>query len=355
MRGNVLSFLVLLLAFSHQSPAQDVVSASSGVLQYFEGAVTINDKPVEHKTAVFPSLSNDAIIRTAKGRAELLLTPGVYLRLDENSSLKMVSNVLADTRVDLTQGSAILDNLNATSTDPVLLTYQTSEVRFPKPGVYRIDSDTGELQAYSGEASVKHHGSSTAVDSDHRYYFDLDMTTGKAADSGTDEFYDWASNRSNVIADQGQMASAEQADAQDPDPGYFAGAAPIAPPLSWPSYTPTTPSLTYSNYASLNNPFYIYQPYPMFASALNVFILPPLRTHPIYTATGYRPIPTINRWPTPVRGILSPLSSTAYRYPSNTSIARPSSLTTMPHTVVQHPAVSHPAVVVPHVSAIGHR
>ncbi len=357
MRGCVPSFLVLLLTFTVQTPAQDVVSASSGVLQYFEGAVTINDKPVEHKTAIFASLANGDVIRTGKGRAELLLTPGVYLRLDENTSLKMVSNSLAATRLDLTQGSAILDSLNGTSADPIVLTYQTSEVRFPKPGIYRMDSDVGELQAYSGEVAVKHHGNSTTVDSEHRYYFDLDMTTNKSADSATDEFYDWASNRSNVIADQGQMASAEQADAQDADPGAFAGAAPIAPPLYSTNNVPLAPALTYagSNYAGVGNPFYIYQPYPLFTSGLNLFILPPLRVRPVNTASGYRPMPVINRWPTPVHSVLSTLSPTGLRYPAGISIPRPATIITMPHTVVQHPAPAAPRPpAMPHI-AVGHR
>jgi hypothetical protein len=114
MRGSVLFSFALLLRVCRSSAAQDVVSASSGVLQYFEGAVLLDNQPVEHKPAVFPSLKNGSVMHTARGRAELLLTPGVYLRLDENSSVRMQSNSLTNTRLELMEGSAILDNLNAT-------------------------------------------------------------------------------------------------------------------------------------------------------------------------------------------------------------------------------------------------
>ncbi|HWF48771.1 MAG TPA: hypothetical protein VG168_17315, partial [Bryobacteraceae bacterium] len=139
MRGSIFFAFALLLAACQPGAAQDVVSASSGVLQYFEGTVFLDNQPVEHKAAVFPSLKNGATLRTAKGRAELLLTPGVYLRADENTSLRMVSNALTDTRVEVTEGAIILDNANASSRGAVTLMIDESEVRFPKAGVYRID------------------------------------------------------------------------------------------------------------------------------------------------------------------------------------------------------------------------
>ena len=233
MRGSVVVSFALLMA-ACCAAAQDVVSAASGVVQYFEGAVVLDGKPIEHKAAVFPSLKNGSIIRTEKGRAELF-TPGVYFRIDENSSLRMASNSLADTRLELLDGTAILDNVNANSSDATVLIYRGSEVRFPKPGVYRVDYDLGELQVYSGEAEVTHRGLSSAVDPSH-LYISLELTTSKFGDGAMDEFYDWARNRSEIIADQNQRASAEQADAEDPDPSGALGMFGVPPLSSSPSY-----------------------------------------------------------------------------------------------------------------------
>ena len=41
--------------------------------------------------------------------AEILLTPGVFLRVAENSSIKMISSRLIDTRVDLLSGSILIE------------------------------------------------------------------------------------------------------------------------------------------------------------------------------------------------------------------------------------------------------
>ena len=108
------AFLVCGLA-----PCQEVVSAYAGTVHYFEGAVLIDDHPLEHKAAVFSSIPNGSTLRTEKGRAEVLLTPGVVLRLDEDSSIQMVSNALTDTRIEFVKGAALLDTLTASPAPPV--------------------------------------------------------------------------------------------------------------------------------------------------------------------------------------------------------------------------------------------
>ena len=358
MRGSVILFFPLLLAFVRQGAGQDVVSASAGVLQYFEGTVIVDDKPVEHKSGSFVSLKNGSTLRTDKGRGELLLTPGVYLRMDENSSLRMESNSLTDTRFQLKGGAAILDNLNSKPGNGVTLVLDGSEVRFPNPGVYRIDCDLAELQVYSGEAKVTHHGSLTSVDAEHLYYFRLEMTIKKFGEGATDEFYDWAHNRSDVIADHNQIALAEQADAEDADTtaGIFA-----VPPLSsLPGYS--APSTGYSTYASPVVPFYLYPPAQPFGYPfLTSFIFLPTLVHrpgtanwPITSGTIYRPRPIVTRWPT---SSLSGVSSGVVHYPS-TIVHYPAG-SAQTHPVVVTPRVTSPAPAVhataPHAMAVGHR
>src|SRR5260370_23254942 len=78
--------------------AQSVISAHSGVIHYTEGKVLVNDKAYETKTSEFGDLKENSVLKTEEGRAEMLLTPGVFLRLGENSSVRMTSNRLSDTR-----------------------------------------------------------------------------------------------------------------------------------------------------------------------------------------------------------------------------------------------------------------
>ena len=275
----------------------------------------------------------------------------------------MISNSLKDTRLEFTQGSAILDTLNAASSDAILVKYEGSEVRFPKPGIYRLDSDVGELQVYSGECKVLSHNVSTLVDSTHLYYFALQMTTQKFGDGATDEFYDWASNRNSIMADQNQLASAEKDDPLDGDPGGLGGAglgSPYVVPPAYlsPNYSVSgTPLLGYSTFAGVNNPFYVYQPSPFssFVPGVGLVLFSsyrnrpagtywPVAGHPGYHPIGgaYHPPIGITRWPTLSSSGLThlPIVGSGYRppavRPSITSGARPAGSYSAPHVGAVH-------------------
>src|SRR5579863_1564583 len=86
-----------------------VISARSGLIHYVEGQVYVGDQLVESKFGNFPEVKENQTLKTEEGRAEVLLTPGVFLRLGENSSFRMITNRLIDTRLDFRSGSAIIE------------------------------------------------------------------------------------------------------------------------------------------------------------------------------------------------------------------------------------------------------
>src|ERR1700744_962552 len=96
-------FLSLTLATS--AWAQSVISAHSGVIQYTEGEVKLDGQTVLMKASEFPDVKTGQTRAAGDGRAEILLTPGVFLRIAENSSVKMVSNKLSATRIEMLDGS----------------------------------------------------------------------------------------------------------------------------------------------------------------------------------------------------------------------------------------------------------
>src|ERR1700733_7420490 len=89
--------------------AQSVISAHSGVLHYVEGDVTIDGKAPQPKTGTFAEVKEKQELQTQVGRAEVLLTPGAFLRMGENGAIRMVSNKLSDTQIAFEKGSAIVD------------------------------------------------------------------------------------------------------------------------------------------------------------------------------------------------------------------------------------------------------
>src|SRR5580704_12762242 len=148
----------ILIAFGGTTAlAQNVISAHSGLIHYVEGRVLLDGNPVEVKITNFPEVKVDMELRTEDGRAEVLLNPGVFLRLAENSSIRMVSNKLSDSRVEFLSGSAVIEASRelAQKDNFVTIDYKGSSALLRKSGIYRFNSDPAQLRVYSGEAQLK--------------------------------------------------------------------------------------------------------------------------------------------------------------------------------------------------------
>src|SRR5215470_7686560 len=105
------SFAIAILAASLANvPAfgQSVISAHSGVIHLAEGQVSVDGNEVRQKFGEFGDVKTGQTLLTKDGRAEVLLTPGVFLRVNENSSFKMVQNKLVDTKIELLSGVSMV-------------------------------------------------------------------------------------------------------------------------------------------------------------------------------------------------------------------------------------------------------
>jgi hypothetical protein len=240
------------LACLHVS-GQLVVSAHSGVVHFSEGSIFIDDHPLEQKFGTFPNIKEGSTLRTGEGRAEVLLTPGVFLRLDEDSSIRMISDSIKNTRVEFLEGSVILDSLEASGDNPVLITYKDCQIRFPKRGVYRMDASPPVLQAYNGEAEVTRDGKPSSIDPSHLYFFSLGLETQKFGEGADDEFYQWSKDRSEFISADNRSAAQSTADPGQLDSGQMPSRDPDVY-LGTPSYgggiagtLPVDNGLLYSN------------------------------------------------------------------------------------------------------------
>jgi hypothetical protein len=134
--------------------AQYVISSHSGVIQYVEGRAFLGDKPIEPKFGQFPDIKENQEFRTEDGRAEILLTPGVFLRIGENSSIRMLSTRLTDTRVEVLSGSAMIESTEIPKDNAVELVYKKDSIRLQKQGLYRLDTEPARFGVYEGEAVI---------------------------------------------------------------------------------------------------------------------------------------------------------------------------------------------------------
>ena len=99
----------LLVAAISAMPQAYTVSAKPGAVNYIEGHAFLNGQPLSDKGLRSTFLNANDTLSTDLGKAEILLTPGVFLRIGDNSEIRMVSPSLTDTQVELKKGKAMIE------------------------------------------------------------------------------------------------------------------------------------------------------------------------------------------------------------------------------------------------------
>src|ERR1035437_438484 len=151
----VVAAVAVFALIAVSASAQPIMSAKSGVIAGVEGKVFLDNQAVESSVTHFPDMKENSVLRTEDGRAEVLLPPGYVLRLGENGSLKLLTNRLVDTRVELLNGSATVEVDEASPETNVTLAVQSGTVRLSKTGVYRFDTNPARVKVSPGMASVQ--------------------------------------------------------------------------------------------------------------------------------------------------------------------------------------------------------
>ncbi len=203
----VVCFALILLGFTSSASGQAIISAKSGVINYTEGQVTLNDKDVVLKANSVPQMQPAQVLKTGDGRAEILLSPGVFLRAGENSSLKLLSDRIVDTRLELIGGSIIVECAELSKDDSVTVLYKDATVSLEKSGLYRIDSEPAVLRVYDGEAAVQQGGQSQTIRKGRLLPLNGVLVAEKFDAKAGDALFRWARRRAEYIAMANPLAA----------------------------------------------------------------------------------------------------------------------------------------------------
>jgi hypothetical protein len=209
LRVAPLPLLALLLTVWPTASGQTVRSTRSGLLYFFDGSIFIGDGQVQQRFGRFPEIGEGHVLRTELGRAEVLLTPGVTLRIDENSAIRMLSDSLSDTRIELLRGSAILEASREVANLPDTLIYKSWRVRVPEDSVARIDSEPAQLRVLSGTAVVSTEGAAGSVTVQRGQVLPLStvLVAEPVTTPAADDFNVWAMNRSSVVSEDNSIGA----------------------------------------------------------------------------------------------------------------------------------------------------
>jgi hypothetical protein len=238
-------------------------TARPGTVNYVEGVAILNGKALNDKQVGSESMNAGDEIRTGDGKAEILLTPGIYLRVDSNSAVKMVTPDLAMTKVDVEHGRAAVEVDQIFKENNVQIMDGGVTTQLIKTGYYEFDANRPEARVFSGRAEVlegENHWE--AVKGHHELALVAD-THGKTHDfdpNGTgDQLFEWSKLRSEYLAEANNEIAGQYMGAPGVYPGWywdpyawnytFIGMNPYWSPFGWGFYPR-------GGWGSYGHPFY---------------------------------------------------------------------------------------------------
>jgi len=199
-----------LFALDTQNAEPEANAAVPGTMNYVEGAVTINGQFLNQQAVGSAVVEPGQVLATTNGRAEMLLTPGVYLRLGHDSAVRMQSPDLTNTVVDMEHGHADVEVDQLYQQNDIHVLEDNVPVQLVKTGLYEFNANRGTMMVFDGEAAaLKPDEKFVTVKKGHELNV-ADVATSKPAkfDEASLEqtgLYRWSSLRSDYLAEANQQ------------------------------------------------------------------------------------------------------------------------------------------------------
>jgi hypothetical protein len=179
--------------------------ATPGTVNYVEGQVRLGPQALNSSSIGSAKLDPNQFISTANGKAEVLLTPGVFLRLGNNSSLQMISPDLANTQVALDKGEATVEVTQILKANNIQVNQGGAATQLLKRGFYDFDANNNAVRVIEGEAILSNGSRRVKVKAGHEASVG-NNTVSKARSFDKDTYetsdlYRWGSLRSAYLAE----------------------------------------------------------------------------------------------------------------------------------------------------------
>ena len=228
----------ILLTVSAIGTAKPTSMPVPGTVNYVEGQVSLNGQNLSVKSPGSTLLEAGQVLATGQGRAELLLTPGVFFRVGDNSEVRMVSPGLADTRVELVKGSAMLEVTLLSKANDLSVAADGMTTRIEKEGLYDFRAAPPEVRVLDGKATVYEGNDHVTLKKGHEVVFASGLPLkAQGLDKNavnSDPLYRWSALRSEYEA----QANVDAAQIVVVNGGWYGAGWYWDPYLSYYSYLP---------------------------------------------------------------------------------------------------------------------
>jgi hypothetical protein len=192
----------LLLAAVSALPQAPSISARPGAINYIEGRAALNGQELPARASGPTFLNENDTLSTFTGKAEILLTPGVFLRIGDNSDIRMISPSLIKTQVELGRGEATVEVAQLVKGNDIQILTHEAFIKLEKPGLYRIAA-TGIPTAavIDGKATVFNGNRTLELGKGRQTVIAENMKAEKFDVKAQDDLFAWSNVRSQYNAE----------------------------------------------------------------------------------------------------------------------------------------------------------
>ncbi len=204
-----------------QSQNQNSRPAQPGSINYVEGRASIGNQELSSSSIGSIQLQAGQSLNTQAGKVELLLVPGTFLRVDDDSSVKMLNPGLANTQVEIVKGRAMVEATDINKDNNIPVDENGVTTRILKNGLYSFDSNQQTIRVFKGKAEVLVNDKKIDLGRERELLLNAGAKP-KARDFDArnyeDDFFRWSALRSGYLSE----ASIDQARIYvNGGPGWF--------------------------------------------------------------------------------------------------------------------------------------
>jgi len=205
-------------------PQSYTISAKPGAVNYIEGNVTVDGQPIDSSSLKSVFLNAGGLLETQDGKAEVLLTPGVFLRVGDHSRVRMLKPSLIDTQLAVEAGESMIEVDQFVKESQLTVSMRGGLTEIEKIGLYRFAAnEAASVGVIDGKASVTFGEKHASLGKGHEVIL-ADSLKPKGVDKDReDELFAWSNIRSQYNASLTYQAAKSAYSSGTGSNGYNAG------------------------------------------------------------------------------------------------------------------------------------
>jgi len=190
-------FVAALYAF----PQAYTISAKPGAVNFFEGNAQLDGQPLTSASLKAVFMNAGSLLETRDGKVEVLLTPGIFLRVGDNSRVRMLKPSLIDTQIAIEGGESMLEVDEYVKDAHLTISMHGGLTQIEKNGLYRFMADgNASVAVIDGKVEVSFGDKRASLGKGHEALLKDALKVKDFDKSQEDELFAWSNIRSQYNA-----------------------------------------------------------------------------------------------------------------------------------------------------------